>query len=261
MSDGFPLAGDWNGDGVDEIGVFWNGFWFIDINGNRLWDRDDLVAKLGTVDDQPVVGDWDGDGKDDIGIFGPVWPNDEQAIEQDPGLPDPANRLAHRPKNTPPRLDEATDGSRIMRLTSAGKARADLIDHVFRLGGHEDFAIAGDWNGSGIRTIGVFRDGSWRLDVNGNGRWDTEDVQVTFGKNGDVPVVGDFDGDGIDEIGVFRDGRWTIDINGNRELDAQDFVFQLGDASDLPVVGDFDGDGTDEPALYHRKGQPRVARR
>jgi hypothetical protein len=99
------------------------------------------------------------------------------------------------------------------------------------------------------------------LDVNGNGRWDTEDVQVTFGKNGDVPVVGDFDGDGIDEIGVFRDGRWTIDINGNRELDAQDFVFQLGDASDLPVVGDFDGDGTDEPALYHRKGQPRVARR
>jgi hypothetical protein len=259
MLDGTPLAGDWNGDGIDEIGVFFNGFWFIDVNGNRTWDRDDLVAKLGNADDQAVVGDWDGDGKDDIGIFGPSWPNDEQAIEQDPGLPNPANRMTYRPKNPPPRLEDATDGARIMRLTSAGKARADLIDHVFRFGTSQDIAVAGDWNGSGIRSVGLYRDGTWKLDVNGNGRWDTADAHFHFGAAGDLPVVGDFNGDGIDEIGLYRDGRWTIDTNGNREIDAQDLVFEMGGIDDVPVVGDFDGDGRDEPALYHRKSHPRVA--
>jgi protocatechuate 3,4-dioxygenase beta subunit len=259
MLDGFPLAGDWNGDGVDEIGVFWNGFWFIDINANQQFDKDDLVAKLGSGEDQAVVGDWDGDGKDDIGIFGPVWPNDEQAIAHDPGLPNPANRLAHLPKNPPPRVEDATDGARIMRLTSAGKARADLIDHVFRYGRPGDVAIAGDWNGSGIRGIGVFNRGAWLLDSNGNGRLDTEDARFEFGGEGDLPVVGDFNGDGVEEIGIYHQGRWTIDINGNRELDATDLVFQLGDATDLPVAGDFDGDGVDEPALYHRSAAGRVA--
>ena len=33
-----PVAGDWNGDGNDEVGVFRNGAWFLDYNGNRYWD-------------------------------------------------------------------------------------------------------------------------------------------------------------------------------------------------------------------------------
>jgi hypothetical protein len=259
MSDGFPLAGDWNGDGIDEIGVFSDGFFLIDINGDRAFDASDLVAQLGTEADQPVVGDWDGDGKDDVGIFGPEWPKDPEAIAHDPGLPDPANRMVYRPKNAPPSPNEAAEGTRIMRLTSSGKARADLIDHVFRFGDPADLAVAGDWNGSGIRTIGVFNHGTWRLDANGDGRWTDEDIECVFGEAGDRPVVGDFNGDGIDEIGVYRNGTWIIDTNGNHEQDAQDLVFQLGDRSDYPVVGDFDGDGLDEPALFHGRPSARIA--
>ena len=33
-----PVAGDWNGDGNDEVGVFRNGVWYLDLNGNRYWD-------------------------------------------------------------------------------------------------------------------------------------------------------------------------------------------------------------------------------
>ena len=181
MKDGFPLVGDWDGDGKDELGVFWNGYWFIDINGNRTWDNNDLVVKLGSGDDQPVVGDWDNDGKDDIGIFGPVWPRDEAAIPRNPGLPNPANATRIDMKNLPPHLRDATDGARVMRLTKLGTSRADVIDHVFRFGQFANVAVAGDWNGSGIRSIGVFRDGVWRLDTNGNGRWDADDLQCTFG--------------------------------------------------------------------------------
>ena len=74
-----PVVGDFNGDGKDEIGVFYKGEWFLDLNGNGQWDPEDLWAKLGSEADRPVTGDWDGDGKDDIGIFGPEWAGDPRA--------------------------------------------------------------------------------------------------------------------------------------------------------------------------------------
>ncbi|MEZ5584615.1 MAG: hypothetical protein R3F37_19245 [Candidatus Competibacteraceae bacterium] len=33
-----PAAGDWNGSGTDKVGVFRNGTWFLDFNGNGQWD-------------------------------------------------------------------------------------------------------------------------------------------------------------------------------------------------------------------------------
>lgn len=245
-----PVSGDFNGDGIDELGVYYEGEWFIDLNGNGRWDREDLWAKLGGKSDLPVTGDWDGDGKDDIGIYGPEWEGDQRAIKHEPGLPDAANSPSARPKNVPPQQHEATNGHRLMRLNADGPRRADVIDHVFRFGVGRSVPVAGDWNGDGIRTIGIYRDGRWRLDMDGDGRWTDRDVTAEFGSSGDLPVVGDFDGNGVDEIGIFRDGVWHIDRDGDRELDAHDRVFELGGAGDLPVVGDWDGDGTDDPALF-----------
>ncbi len=86
-----PVTGDFNGDGVTDIGVFIDGQWFLDLNGNGNWDEGDLWAQLGTQEDQPVTGDWDADGKTDIGIYGPAWTRDPWAIEREPGLPDADN--------------------------------------------------------------------------------------------------------------------------------------------------------------------------
>lgn len=247
-----PVVGDFNGDGKDEIGVYYEGEWFLDLNGNGQWDPADLWAKLGSKADKPVTGDWDGDGKDDIGIYGPQWSGDPVQIEHEPGLPDQDNqrRKMQKPKNVPPNPEEATDGERLLRLTAQGKERADLIDHVFQFGGRNDHPIAGDWNGDGIRSIGVFREGKWHFDMDGDGRWSDADQRATFGQKGDIPVVGDFDGDGIEEIAIFRGGRWIIDSNGNRQIDATDRTLDLGQEGDIPIAGDFNGDGSDEPAIY-----------
>jgi hypothetical protein len=267
LAGALPLMGDFNGDGIAEKAIYFGGEWFVDLNGNGRWDDEDLWAKLGTKEDLPVVGDWDGDGKDDIGIFGPEWPGDPDAIEHEPGLPDPENQTQRvdekKPKNVPPNPDEATQGHRLLKHKSTGKARADLIDHVFRYGTNKDKPIAGDWNGDGIDQIGIFRDGVWMLDTNGDGRWTAEDARVNFGQKDDLPVVGDWDGDGIDEIGIYRSGTWMLDTNKNRELDAADKVFEQGGAEDLPVVGDVDGDGIDDPGLYRDVQTPdiREARR
>jgi protocatechuate 3,4-dioxygenase beta subunit len=254
-----PVVGDFNGDGLCEVGVYYQGEWFLDLNGNGRWDAEDLWAQLGTEADLPVVGDWDGDGKDDIGIFGPEWVGDPRAIRVDPGLPDVANRPHSKPKNVPPKPEEATDGRRLLRLNAQGPRRADLIDHVFRFGEQPDHPISGDWNGDGIRTVGVFRDGQWRLDLDGDGRWTERDVNLKFGREGDLPIVGDFNGDGVDELGVYRQGMWYLDTNGNRELDAHDRVFALGGAEGTPVTGDWDGDGIDEPGVYQDYGYPTSA--
>jgi len=268
IEDGIPLTGDFNGDGVSELAVFIDGEWFIDINGNGRWDPEDLWGRLGSKADRPVVGDWDGDGKDDIGVFGPQWERDHVALKNELGLPDAENvtqpeaqarnesqtaqsRRTH--KNVPPTAQQATNGLRQLQHTQRGVRRWDLIDHVFQLGAGSDVPIAGDFNGDGIDTIGIYRGGVWKIDVNGDGKLTDSDRTIKFGAKDDAPVIGDFDGDGLDEIGVFRRGKWIIDSNHNGEIDAADKVFELGGEEDLPVVGDFNGDGIDEPGLYRRR--------
>ena len=63
------MVGDFNGDGIDELGVYRTGTWLLDTNGNHQLDAHDKVFELGGPGDKPVVGDWDGDGTDEIGIL------------------------------------------------------------------------------------------------------------------------------------------------------------------------------------------------
>ena len=246
-----PLTGDFNGDGVDEVAVFIDGHWFIDLNGNGIWDSGDLWANLGNFGDLPVTGDWDGDGKTDIGIFGMPWSDDVRAIEIEPGLPDAQNHTIGSHKNIPPAQTRETLDVRVMKKSPEGRMRADVIDHVFRYGSENDIPISGDFNGDGVTNIGLYRRGTWYLDIDGDGRWSKTDVYIeNFGTSQDLPVVGDFNGDGIDQLGIFSAGTWRLDTNGDRKLDDSDEVRRLGDAADKPVVGDFDGDGIDEIAVY-----------
>jgi serine-aspartate repeat-containing protein C/D/E len=252
------LAGDFNGDGRDELALFLHGEWLLDINGNGEWDRGDMWLRLGDRGDLPVVGDWDGDGKDDIGIYGAEWTEDGERIPREPGLPDPTNRHLTRPKNIPEvasqDAEDATEERlrvRLMQRSAAGEGRADPIDHIFRFGDGTLQPVAGDFNGSGISKIGIFRDGRWKLDIDGDGRFESDrDVEFVFGKAGDIAIVGDFNGDGLDEIAVVRGNQVIIDSNGNGRLDSTDRIFQIEGDGDGVVVGDFDGDGIDEAAFY-----------
>jgi len=263
MPGAIPVSGDWNGDGKTEVGIFFDGFWFLDLSGDGRWSKDDLWARLGHSGDQPISGDWDGDGKTDIGIYGPAWRGDPRAIQNEPGLPDVNNRVAGTPqaryKNIPPDPEQATSGWRMLKRTSFGKFRKDLIDHVFQFGDEKCMPVTGDWNGDGVTNIGIFHNGVWYLDADGDGRWSSADIQITMGQQGDTPVVGDWNGDGRTKVGVYRNGRWLLDSNGDGVLDGRDQVFQFGEAADVPVVGDWNGDGVDEIGVY-RTGKPATAK-
>ncbi len=255
MSGAVPVSGDFDGDGVDDVGVFYQGEWYIDLNANGQWDEGDLWAKLGRPEDQPVTGDWNGDGKTDIGVFGPPWSGDARAVEAEPGLPGVGNVSSGEPKNLPPDPDDAPDVPRFLKATRDGSLRVDLIDHSFAYGQEGDVALAGDWDGDGTAEIGLYRDGLWLLDLNGNGEFDSADAQLDLSGFPGKPIVGDWNGDGVDEVGIYDEGRWVLDSNGDRRLDALDRVYELGGPGDHPVVGDWDGDGADQPGLY-RDGRP-----
>ena len=64
------VIGDWDGDGVDNIGVYRPGSrrFYLDDDDNGIHDHG---VTLGIEGDTPVTGDWNGDGKTDVGFFKP----------------------------------------------------------------------------------------------------------------------------------------------------------------------------------------------
>lgn len=68
---GKALVGDWDGDGDDNVGLYFNlsGRWFLDTN-NDAAAAEKMITRLdGKVGGKPIVGDFDGDGDTDCGLF------------------------------------------------------------------------------------------------------------------------------------------------------------------------------------------------
>ena len=64
------VYGDWDGNGKSDVGVYNNGIWYLDYNGNGVYDGPviDRSASFGSAGYNPVIGDWDGSGKTKIGV-------------------------------------------------------------------------------------------------------------------------------------------------------------------------------------------------
>lgn len=104
-----------------------------------------------------------------------------------------------------------------------------------------DVGLTCDWDGDGVDTPGVFRDGQWFLrNTTSTGG---ADVSFTFGRSGDQPVCGDWDGDATDTIGVYRNG--VVYLRDASSVGAADETYGYGRTGDTALAGDFDGDGAD----------------
>ncbi len=209
--DDVAVAGDRNGDTLDEIGIFRDGRFYFDENSNGQWDgvaRGDRVFQFGGRGDKPAVGDFNGDGTDDLGVY-----------RRGRFLLD---------ANGNGQWDGSTGGDKVI---------------VFGL--PTDLPVIGDWNGDGTEDVGVFRDGQFLLDANGNGKWDRVtggDQRLAFGAQSDQPIAGDFDGNAGDEIGVRRGNRFYLDANGNGAWDGVqrgDKQQAFGSPRDQALVGNW----------------------
>lgn len=213
-----PLAGDWDGDGKQEIAVYANifgtGLWFLDRNGNGVWDDSvDQLSVLGWGNSlaQPVVGDWNGDGRAKIGVY----------------------------------------SNGLWLLDYDGNGILNGGDKIFKLGGWQgSVPLVGDWNGNGRESAGIYVPGHFVLDYNADHHFENgpEDRVYGFGITGAnvVPVIGDWNGNGKKKVGIFRAGQWLLDLNGDGQASGPgESLFFFGPKSGSPIVGDWAGIGKD----------------
>ena len=119
-----------------------------------------------------------------------------------------------------------------------------------KFGHTTDQFLACDWDGDGIDTPAVFRDGWWYLRSSLGG---AESVRkVAYGSPGDQPLCGDWDGDGIDTLGVYRNG--TAYLRNSNTSGRADGVFNYGERGDLALTGDWNNDGYDTLGVVRPSG-------
>jgi hypothetical protein len=209
----YPVVGDWNGTGVQSIGVFRNGVWYLDLNNNGQWDGvagGDGIFYFGLPGDIPVVGDWTGTGVSRFGVF------------------------------------RCSPGQVCTWILDANGSKAyEPSDPVYYYGLYGDLPVVNNWSGVGNEDqIGVYRPmpnglAIWIVDSNGSGAWEPSDAIYQFGLASDLPVVGNWYIGNRKRIGVYRGGTWVLDTNGNNAFDATDGVSFFGLPGDKPAVGNW----------------------
>jgi hypothetical protein len=198
-----PVIGDWNGDGIDTVGVVDpSGVWYLR-NSNSPGAPDIAPFPFGLGPWTPVVGDWDGDGIDGIGM-----------------------------------VDTATGIWYLRNTPSQGPP--DVGAFPYGLPGW--VPVVGDWNGDGTHTLGTFdpTTGIWYL-RNSNTPGGPDVVPFPYGLPGWKPVAGDWDGDKISTPGVVDPtGRWYLQ-NHNPATFPEIVRFPYGVGSWTPLSGTYVG--------------------
>ena len=85
-----------------------------------------------------------------------------------------------------------------------------FADIVFPFGAPGDQPIAGDWNGDGVDTIGVYRSSTGTFFLRNSNSAGAPDASFALGIPGDVGIAGDWNGDGFDTTGVFRPSNGAL---------------------------------------------------
>ncbi|MEV6599196.1 VCBS repeat-containing protein [Actinoplanes sp. NPDC051346] len=226
------VAGDFNGDGKDDIVTFTRGaaadVYVALSNGSSFlgtgWKWHDYFA-VGT--ETPLVGDFNGDGKDDIATF----------------------------------TKGAAADVYVALSNGSSFVGTGVKWHNFFAVGTETPAV-GDFNGDGKDDIATFTRGA-AADVyvalsNGSSfigtGWKWHNF---FAVGSEIPAVGDFNGDGKDDIATFTRGA-AADVyvalsNGSSFLGTGwkwHNYFAVG--TELPSVGDFNNDGRDDIVTFTR---------
>lgn len=196
-----PVAGDWDANGVTDVGVMRaTGEFLLRLNENST----EAMLFDATPGHLPLAGDFDGDGFDTIGIYTTTF--DEPFF--------------------------------LLTNFHAGDNPIAKPEITFFLGKQGDLPIAGDWDGDGIDTVGVYRPSTSEFFLVNDFKGGAVTTFV-FGVKGDLPIAGDWNGDGIDGVGVYRKSDGTMHLT--EDLGVTELSFRFAEEGDLPVAGNWDG--------------------
>jgi hypothetical protein len=198
-----PVAGDWNGDGVDALGVFDGPTSTFFLKNSAAGGPADVVTGFGPPNAGwvPLVGDWNGDGIDTIGLYAP-----------------------------------ASGGFFLRQANAPGPA-----DLTFSFGGSGAIPLVGDWNGDGVDTIGIYVPATGAFFLRNTNNSGGADTVFNFGGGGGTPIVGDWDGDGVDTVGLYFGATGAFFLRNSNTPGPANTVFTYGPSNATPVMGNWDG--------------------
>ena len=198
-----PLAGDFDGNGRDDVAVWRPGAAAGRFYLKTLPTRQ--VVDWGRAGDTPLAADFNGDGTSQVAtktLGSSTW-------QLRGGNGAAASVTVGGTTDAP--LAGDWDGNRLAELgwyrwsnRTFYLRAADLSVRSVVWGTTGEQPVVGDWNGNRASDVGAFKPSTatWRLRVPSGSSYTTR--TITFGAPGDVPVVGDWDGDGTDDLGTWR---------------------------------------------------------
>lgn len=187
--DEFPLSGDFNGDGLTDIGTFTRnaGEWKVSVSNNGAFDNVQMWMSGFKGDNvertYSVTGDFNGDGRTDIALF------------------------------------NADGGKWKFALSDGEKFAYESSWDITKFGVGDCAPLIGDFNGDGITDIGYSQkqDGNQRFWVKlakkgqaaGFATSNTTELSTL---NDSKTYSGDFNGDGMNDIAAFKqdEGTWRV---------------------------------------------------
>ncbi len=201
----YPVVGDWTGSGYDTVGSFdqSNGLFTLCAANDTTScanSSNQISFVLGNPNDMPLGGKWS-NGFTHFGV----------------GVFRPSNGLIYLKNN----------------LTTG------YADDTMVLGIPGDTGLAGDWNGDGLDSPGVYRPSTQKFYLNDQICNCSDYATYTFqyGVSGDAPVVGDWIGQGHDGVGLFRQSNGYTYLRNSLSTGFADITFTYGIANDVPVAG------------------------
>jgi len=207
----FPVAGDWDGDGIDTIGLYRHPSGTFYLKNSNTEGPADVTFPYGAAAAGwlPLAGDWDGDGVDTVGLYDP------------------------------------SAGYFYLKNTNA----AGPADITFQYGvaGDDWLPMAGDWDGNGLDNVGLYDPHTatyFLKNTNHSGPADFQfEWRAAFAGLGGFPLGGDWDADGTDTAGFYYPGAGTVYLKNSNAAGPTEITFNYGPASTyfMPVTGDWDG--------------------
>ncbi|MGJ9521824.1 5'-nucleotidase C-terminal domain-containing protein [Actinotignum sp. GS-2025b] len=195
------IYGDWDGDGVDSLGVV-RGNQFLLSNG--FAGNATEVFAFGKAGDRVLVGDWNGDGKDTVAV---VRGNTIYAVDSLRGGAADHVFTFGRHGDTYLAGDFNGDGRDEVAVQRGNTffvqdSLGGAAGAAFSFGRASDIALAGDTDGDGKDTIVVVRSNAYY--VAGSLSSGPASAVYSFGKHTDTHLLGDWNGDGVDTPAVHR---------------------------------------------------------
>ncbi len=199
-----PFMGDWDCDGIDTPGLYRQSDGYVYLRNSNTQGIADISFYFGNPGDIPLAGDFDGDNCDTVGLYRP------------------------------------SEG-RFFVINQLGKGDAGLgkasQDYLF--GNPGDVPFAGDFDGDGIDTFGLYRTSTGLVYMRNAHSQGTADVSFIYGNPRDRFVTGDWNADGRDSPGVFRPSTSKLYIRYHNSAGTADAVLDAWSSNLIPVAGHY----------------------